>query len=429
VNAIFSTALLVYLVFGAVIIAVAYPTLDAILNVLTIPEGMEKKARVVLELTIIALVWGNIIAVYQSLITGLQRLDVQSGIVVFISMCYAIGCVVVLELGFGIQGLAVNQLITQAITMAVVIYFAYRLYPGLRFELTRLKEHFITLLRYGVNLQVSTIAVLINFQLDKILVSRFIDASHVTFYDIGSRLPTVARSIPTMLLPALVPASSELEVREGRAGVYELFSRVSKYVAVVACPLFAGVLATGQSFIRGWVGHGYDVSVVVMRILCVGYLFNIMAGAASPLVAGIGRPEYLRNAEALSLFLNIVLSILLVKVYGFYGAPVGTSIAMSVAAIYYLWSFHRLMERPLFPLLKNAFLKPGLCSVASGSAALTVTATLTPYVSDGRLGALLIFIAAGSVFVVSYVLLILKCRHFDERDIALLREHLPFMSS
>jgi len=427
VNGVLSTALIFYIVATCVIIIVAYPSIGVILNFFNIPQGMEEKTRFVLELGVIAFLWGNFNRVYEAVINGLQRMDISGGTIAFLSVCNAVGCIIVLELGYGIRGLAVNLLITQVIGTVVTVYFAYRIYPGLRFELKSVGINFLTLFRYGVNLQVSSIAGLINFQFDKLLVNRFIDASHVTFYDIGSRPAITLRTFPVLFLSVLTPASSELEVRKGKEELYELFTRASKYIAIIVFLLFTGAMVTGQPIIEAWVGHGYDGSVVVLRILCIGYLLNTAIGPVSPLVQGMGRPDYQRNAEVLSLILNVALSVILIRRYGFYGAPIGTTIAMSVASVYYVWSFHRFMGRPLIPFLKSTFLKPALSAVISGVLGLTVTLALMRYASAGRFGALVVFLVAGCIFSVSYLGLILKWRYLDDWDMALLRDHLPMV--
>jgi O-antigen/teichoic acid export membrane protein len=310
---------------------------------------------------------------------------------------------------------------------ALSAYFAFRLYPGLRFQVKNVKNYFRPLLRYGLNLQLSRIAVLINFQFDKLLVNQWMGAAHVTFYEIGSRPAFTLRSFPAQLLSVLTPASSELEVRKGKVELYELFFRASKYVALLAFPLFIGTIVTGHSLIEAWVGPGYDMSVGVLRILCIGYLFNIIAGPVSPLVQGMGRPALQRNAEFLNLLLNVALSVLLIRQYGFFGAPIGTAIAMSVASVYYLWSFHHFMERPLLPFLKAAFLKPALCAGGSGLLTYAITSALTPYAPSGRSGALLILSMAGCICVCSYMILILTWRYLDDRDMALLQGQFPIL--
>jgi O-antigen/teichoic acid export membrane protein len=429
VNAVYSTGVAVYLALTFIVLSAAYLSIGVVLEFLTIPPGMEEKARFVVGLGFVALVWTNFILVYRSVIDGLQRIDISTGVAVLSSVANIAGCVIALESGFGIQGLAINQLITHAITTVLTMYLAYRICPGLRFVPKDMRAYFSRLFRYGVNLQIGNVASLINLNFDKLLVNRFIDASHVTFYEIGSRLPWTLRGFPLVVLSPLIPATSELEVREGRAAVYDLFSRTSKYLSVVAFPLFGGAMVTGQAFIEAWVGHGYDSSVIVLRILCVGYFLYTLAAPSSHMVSGMGRPDYPRNAETLNLLVNVVSSVALVSRYGFYGAPLGTAIAMAVAAVYYLWAFHRFIGQPILPFLRTTLLKPALCATIAGLVALGAVSVLFPYTSGSRLGALLVLVAAGFTFVGLYVLLLLKVSYLDDRDFLLLRKHLPFLGS
>jgi O-antigen/teichoic acid export membrane protein len=114
------------------------------------------------------------------------------------------------------------------------------------------------------------------------------------------------------------------------------------------------------------------------------FLFYSLAGTVSPLVQGIGVPHYQRNAEIVSLVLNVAFSLVLIKRYGFYGAPVGTAMAISISSTYYLWSFHRYMGRPLLAFVQATFWKPVMCSLAAGVVAAAVIHFLGPLASGSR---------------------------------------------
>lgn len=427
VNGVFTAGLAFYLGLTATAIAVVFLGSDLILDYLRIPSDLAADARFALQVGIIAFLASNLIVVYLSVINGLQQMHVSNAIMIFMSGCNTAGCVLVLMVGFGLRGLVVNQLVTHVIGIVATAYFAHRLYPGLHFRARLIPAYFPVLFRYGLNLQVSNVAVLVNFHFDKLLISRVLGMSSVALYDLGSRIPASLRTFPTLFLSVLTPATSELEARRGRGDTYELFFRASKYVSVVAFPLLLGAIATGPAMIQAWVGDAYPRSASILRILCVGYLLNVVSGAVSPLVQGIGRPEYQRNAEVVSLLLNVVLSLLLITRYGLYGAALGTASAMSIAAGYYLWSFHRLMDRPLLPFLKDAVLKPAGCAGVGALIAFAVTSTLMPFTSGGRMEALAVLLAAGFTFGISYVVLLWRCRYLDDWDMALLRGHLPVL--
>lgn len=426
VNGVLSAGLVFYLVFAVIVLVAASSLIDTLVGLLKIPPGLEDTTRVVLQVAIIASLFANCMGVYHSIINGLQRMDISSGIMVFLSVWYGVGCVVALSLGFGLKGLAVNQLVAQVIGIVASVFFAYRLYPGLKFRLEGVRHYGATLFRYGLNLHLSNMAAVANAHLDKLLVNWYTNPAHVALYDIGSRPPTLARSFPVLALSSLTPATSELGVRQGREQLYELFGRVSKYVSVVAFPLFLLMMLASHRIIEAWVGPGYDGAAVVMQILSVGYLISVLAGPVSPLVQGMGYPEYQRNAEGLSLVLNIVLSVALIARFGFYGAPIGTAIAMSISSVYYLWSFHRFIRRPLLPFLKSTCMKPALCAAASGVLGSALASMLLPYASGDRWISILVLLAIVVVFAGCYLVLITRSGFLEAKEIGLLMRQVSF---
>src|SRR4029453_12113344 len=302
-------------------------------------------------------VCANFMAVFQSVVNGLQRMHVTNAIMAGISLAFAVGCVIAIEGGFGVLGVAVSQLVTQVIGIAVSVYYARRAVPDLHFSADGVRREWRRLFGYGLNVYLSNVAAIVNTNFDKFLVSRFLDTTPVAYYDVGTRGPATARSFAVVTLSALTPAAAEIEVREGREGLYELFERASRWVALVAFPLFVGVAVAGRPILGAWVGPGYDAALPVLAILSVGHLCYSVAGPVSPFVQGMGWPQCQRNAETLSLVANVVLSSALVVTFGFLGAPLGTSIAMSIASFYYLFPFHRLVDRPLGAFLRRIVVK------------------------------------------------------------------------
>jgi O-antigen/teichoic acid export membrane protein len=221
-----------------------------------------------------------------------------------------------------------------------------------------------------------------------------------------------------MLLSVLTPVAAELEARKDREETYRLFLSASRYVAAAAFALFAGLIVTADSLIEAWIGSGYGASVVVMRILCLGLVFNIAAGAVSPLVQGLGRVDFQRNTQILSLSLNVVFSIVLMQRYGFYGAPVGTAIALVISSSYYLWSFHRFMGRPVTAFVQSILVKPAVAAALAAVPSLVLSSVLMARASGNAWAALSVFLLTGGIFALVYGGLLLQWRYIDLGAIA-----------
>jgi O-antigen/teichoic acid export membrane protein len=426
VSAVLTTGVAFYLAIGLVILTIAVVGSDAVLSFIAIPAGFEDIARTVLRVALIASIFGNLIGVYQSLMHGLQKMDVSAAIMVLMSLSYVLGTVLVLEAGLGLIGLAGAQLVTQIIGLGISHVAAGRLYVGLAFTPLEVGKHWASMFRYGLNVHASNVASHVNVHLDKLLLSRFLDASHVAFYDVGSRPSIIARSFSVVLLSAITPAASEVQVSQGRERLYDLFLGASRYAGMVAIPLFAWLMIASPLLMTAWVGDGYESSVVVLQVLSVGFLIYCLAGPVTPLVQGMGKPEYQRNAELVSVVLNIVLSVALIKRYGFVGAPVGTAIAISAGSIYYVWRFHRLMGYSLFTFLKTTYWKPFLCAVVSSVAAATVSTALVSHLPEGRGYAFVAAVLVGVILGSAYLFLLFLTGHLRMGEVSALMSHLAF---
>src|SRR5262249_52636734 len=156
----------------------------------------------------------------------------------------------------------------------------------------------------GIKMQVSQVGSLICFRIDKLIVSRFLGISAVSFYEVSSRLTSFMRALPLVMISALIPATSELGARNDRTKILQTYLLASKYVAMVTTAMVAFLVVEAGSVITLWLGAGFENSVILVQILAVGYGANVLGGPASQTGAGIGRPEFDMRSTVLLSVLN-----------------------------------------------------------------------------------------------------------------------------
>lgn len=301
----------------------------------------------------------NIAIMYLSVFKGIQRMDKSNAIEIKMSIVNAIGTVFFLEAGLGIFGLAVNALVCAVMATVFTWWTVRQAVPKVRFAWhfngPLLKEMF----RYGAKIQVSRLGNLICFNLDKLLISRYLGSAAVSFYEVGSRLTAFMRAVPLVMISALIPATSELDARNDREKICQTYYLASKYLCMVTVAMVAFVILEARSVVRLWIGSGFEESVILIQTLAIGYGVNVMGGAASQTGAGIGRPEFDMKSTLVLVTLNPVLSLLLVHQFGAAGAAAGTSIALVSAAIYLLVIFHRqYLETSVWSIVRDVQLRP-----------------------------------------------------------------------
>ena len=301
----------------------------------------------------------NIGAMFLSVFKGIQRMDRQNSIEITMSVINALGTIVFLEAGFGIWGLAVNALINACLMVCLTFVMLKHLLPkislGWNFDRKLLREMF----GYGFKISVSRVGNLVCFQADKLIVSRVLGLAAVSFYEVGARLTSFMRAVPLVMLSALIPAASELGARQDREKIQWTYLIVSKYIAMLTAAAVAFLVVDAGSLVRLWLGPDFDQSAVLVQILAIGYGMNILGGAASQIGAGVGRPEFDMRSTILLSISNPILSFLLVRKFGSPGAAFGTSLALSLAAPYLLFIFHRdYMGGSLWAVFRGTYIRP-----------------------------------------------------------------------
>jgi O-antigen/teichoic acid export membrane protein len=414
INEVLFSGLLFYGLFGALLVILGLALERPLFSLFHISGASDVYLFVLLACAI-----QNISAMLLSVFRGIQRMDKSNAVEIKMSVINLIGTVFCLESGLGLFGLGVNALINSVIAVFVTWWTIRGTVPKIRvgwhFNGKLLREMF----GYGAKIQVSRMGGLICFQIDKLIISRFLGIASVSFYEVGSRLTSFMRAVPLVMISALIPATSELGARKDREKILQTYALASKYMTMVTVGIVAYVVLEARSLVNLWIGSGFEQSVILIQILAVGYGINVLGGAASQMGAGIGRPEFdMRSTVVLSV-LNPILSIILVQRFGAPGAAAGTTLAMVVAAAYLIVTFHRnYVEQPVWQFIRTVHIRPMVSGFLATLAVLRLHTALPQLVAlnDVRYLIPLKMVIDFAVFIPVYMVLLIALRQVTAID-------------
>ncbi|MGA9362800.1 MAG: oligosaccharide flippase family protein [Bacteroidota bacterium] len=419
---------LFYLGVAAVILLLGLALSGPILTLVNIPLRLRDEAKVVFNFVLVIFSLTTFSNVFTSVISGLQRIDILNGVLIAANTLRVIGVVIVLEIGWSIRGIVISDTVVGICTLTLMIFFAKRLYPSLTVNpLAYNRQMLRRIVGFGAKLQVSNVSELINFQLDKILLSRFFGVQFVTFYDVGSRLLKNARGFPLMVLLSLVPAVSELSSNDNYEKLFVLYRTASKYLVAFGAFVFGFFFVAAANIVELWVGAGYGLSVATMRILCVGYFINLITGVVAYFSVGIGKPGYLVRVALIQSLCNIFLSLALIQVIGYYGAAIGTAASLSIGGLYFIGSFGKEVQDTLKNFFRMILFRPLVAALAAGGLTWLIDEGAVRFFLSpaGRTDYIPLLILNLLVFGSVYILLIKTLRHFEKEDWQMLRRALP----
>lgn len=237
-----------------------------------------------------------------------------------------------------------------------LIWFFYLKKEKFKFELDRL--FLKKIIKESLPLLFASVSIFVYMKIDQLMVGKMLNMSEVGVYSIGVRLAELVYFIPmaisTAYFPKLLSSKKERTEAEYENEIVNL-GRIN----VLICFLFSlGATMFGKEFVKLVYGVEY---------IKAGEVFVVYSWASIFVALGVSHGNYLviENKNKLSLYattlsavLNIVLNLILIKLYGSYGSAWATLISYGFSA----WLFFLLFEDKKDFLLRTRSIR-GFCNI------------------------------------------------------------------
>ncbi len=423
-----NSLLLFYMLLGAIALLFAWFASPEIIKRLNVSNEM---AGIVLEM----LHWGVFIFVLiglvntlAALLRGLQRYDLITKAMFFVSVPNLLGTYLILELGFGIVGLLWVVTAIYLLQLLLLLFYSKRVMPKLVFGVKLISWHVIKeMLPFGARLQVSKFAELASYQTDKILLALLMPVQFVTMYDLGAKIASLMRDLPYSLTSAVFPAASEMHGQDDFKRLWQMYDIGSKYLLVTTLPMLFGLWLTAHLIIGMWLGFVSEYVYQSVLILSSAYWMVVSLAMSFSVGTGMGWSKPVMQSSILQAVVNVLLSYWLIQALGFIGALCGTAIAITVANTILYYRFCRHFERSIKVEVSRLWL------VIKGNIPAVIACGLFVFMGDqwlewgDRFMSILLFVGAVIVYVVTYLLSLRIFQVFDREDLRLLEGKVPMI--
>lgn len=174
----------------------------------------------------------------------------------------------------------------------------------------------------------------LNVMLDKFVAATFFSIENFARYANGAfhvpMVSMVVSSVSSVLLPEYVRMHASGDV----AGILRLWHKSVRATAMLFLPMVAFLVAFAEPFVTLIFSAKYADSAVIFQIYILSLLPRMTDFAF--VLAGMGRTRVQIAASLMSLAVNLVISLALVKAIGVLGPALGTVVADTALAGYYL---------------------------------------------------------------------------------------------
>ncbi len=278
--------------------------------------------------------------VLTSIPRGFQLFHISSKIQIAGKAVFAVSLLIFLHLKPDINAL-IGAYTLQNITLFLLYFIASKIIaPKIRFFRVGVSINLLKMMmNFGYKVQVSLLSSLVMLHFDKMLLSYFYGLAYAGYYEAATRIIFAIRDVPLFLMSVLMPRISELSSQNKITEISNIYLKITRQLAIVSFILLIFLLALEKSILTFLLkSEPTAFTQLVFTVLCIPCFWHVVSAGASYTARGMGKTSIEMVTSILSLFLNVLFSLVLLKFFAYNGVVFGTAVAMTISPIacYYL---------------------------------------------------------------------------------------------
>jgi O-antigen/teichoic acid export membrane protein len=299
-----------------------------------------------------------------ALLMGIQKVHLSHIIGTVALFVELFGVLTLLPFGITISRVVLVYAVAAIVSTLLCVVLARRhspyLRPGLKFVS---RQSTVDLLHYTVRWSVTVSSSLLSPVIDKLILARFVGMSYVAIYEAAAKLVDVLKRATQLIWLPLFPLAGAIVPNQTEEQTQVFYRRIFGVNLAFSAGLYL-IPATLAFRIMGiWLGSELSrpAGWAFLILLITGFILAVVLPAVS-ILAGTGRMKLLVTTGLMALSLNIFISSVLAKHFGFRGLLAGTLFAYGGQGLLILVCLQRRKE---FALHVASFLRMWLVAVGS----------------------------------------------------------------
>ena len=296
-----------------------------------------KTAKILMIILTFNLAWTFPASVFASIISAHEKFVFLKILGIGKTVLGPLVHIPVLLAGYGSIGMVV---VTVTITLIIDVVY-------LLFVLKKLKQKFIfknfekgifrSLLIFTSFIAINMIVEQINSNMGKFLLGRYRGTQTVAIFSIGytlySHFATFSTAISGVFTPRVhtIINNTKDDLGKQKSQLTQLFTKVGRVQFLILGLVCSGFVFFGQTFIKFWVGDGYDESYYIGLLLILPAMIPLIQNVGIEIQRAQNKHKFRSLVYLGMAIINLVSSIFLCQRYGAIGPAIGTGISLILA--------------------------------------------------------------------------------------------------
>lgn len=259
------------------------------------------------------------------------------------------------------------ELILSIFSTIFIVLYSRKIYKFNNIILKKEKKLFKQIIVFSFPVFLQSIIMYVNNYLDKTVLGVMMTKDEVADYSIAVIfvvcLNSMLSSITSVILPKTVYINKMVEKKDKWQS---LIVRYGRYQFFVGGAIVGGFIAVGKDFINIWIGSNVNIIWSIALIIMIPNLVPLIQNAVNSVLDALGLRMIRSGVLLIMSLINVFLTIILVKLIGIFGAPIGTAISYVlgygiILNIYYKKKLNIKIIKMFYDICKRTW----LCAVLS----------------------------------------------------------------
>ena len=332
VNCIASTFVIVYAIIGVVTLL-----LTVCLMVWVVPHFPHltpedvRIARFVIAILAARVAVGFPMTVFGAVTNARQGFVLNNTVAIAVVAANALITYLVLRAGFGL-------LVLVAMTTAVNVlgYVGYaatarHVFPALHISTRRFRaDRWREVTAFSIWMFVIDIAVQIGFNIDNLVIGAAMSTAAIAIYAVALRLSEYQRRFCDQFSGMLFPVAVSLGAQGDTQGLRTVMIEGTRATTLLGAAAMLCLIGFGGPLIHAWMGPGFDDSLGALIALAVASAILVAHAPMNKVLIARRRHRMVAATWIGESFINLVLSVALVRRFGLTGVAIGTALPLAV---------------------------------------------------------------------------------------------------
>lgn len=171
-----------------------------------------------------------------------------------------------------------------------------------------------------------------------IMTSSILAAVYATSITLTNMFQSLSSTVSQVLVPDIMVKSFSTNNMEE---MNKMMVRIGTIKIPIMLLIVLGFGLFGNEFVRLWVGEGYTGTYIIAFITMIPLMFGMLQDVPNNYILAKNKHKTMALISLIGSVLNIIISIVLIKLIGIYGAALGTLITYSLVFIIFTYNYYQ----------------------------------------------------------------------------------------